>query len=286
MVNGSASREISVLDRGLQFGDGLFETLAVHQGKPLCWDAHLERLRQGCRTLAIPFPQELAAQLAAQAERLCAAQTEHVRAALKITVTRGDSLRGYAIPADPPPPNWILALFPWPDLPARHERDGVSVGFCAQRYAAQPSLAGLKHLNRLEQVLARRQLREGWAEALVRDMRGRVIEGTMSNLFLRQGSRWFTPNLERCGVAGVIRGQILEICAEALSQEALQEARIEDMSAKRLAQADELFLCNSLIGVWPIARLGRRVFRDFSGSRLLAAKLRERDCVMPEEGKP
>ena len=152
LVNGVPTEMVPVQDRGFQYGDGLFETLAIREGRPLRWLAHMERLARDCAILGIPAPPE--AVLAAEADRLC---SEQQRCVLKLTVTRGCGGRGYAPPPEPEPTR-VLALHDWPAYPRSFWNEGISAVVCRTRLAHQPQLAGLKHLNRLEQVLARREL--------------------------------------------------------------------------------------------------------------------------------
>ena len=249
IINGVPADHISVADRGLHYGDGLFETLAVDAGTPLLWDAHLQRLLSGCERLRMPAPDVNV--LADEAAQLCAGQT---RAVLKIIVTRGPSARGYAPPRHAVPTR-ILNRSPWPDHPAAYARYGVAVDWCATPLARNPLLAGIKHLNRLEQVLARAEYAAPQAEGLMCDTERAVISGTMSNLFIVSGGTLVTPDLSQSGVAGVLRAQVLIVararglgCREAWLKPAEVEA------------AEELFLTNSIIGLWPVTRLGARTY--------------------------
>jgi len=249
LINGASSEHISVADRGLHYGDGVFETLAVDAGAPLLWEAHLQRLLNGCERLGIPAPD--VAVLAHEATQLCAGQA---RAVLKIIVTRGPSARGYAPPRSANPTR-ILSCSPWPDHPAAHARHGVAVRWCATPLARQPRLAGIKHLNRLEQVLARAECAASEAEGLMCDTDGFAIEGTMSNLFIVSGDTLITPDLSQSGVAGVLRAQVLAVardCGLDCREAWLRPAEVE--------AAKELFLTNSIIGLWPVNRLGTRTY--------------------------
>lgn len=249
LINGMPTDRISVADRGLHYGDGLFETVAVDAGAPLLWDAHVHRLIGGCERLGIPVPD--AAVLDKEARQLCAGQ---IRAVLKIIITRGQAARGYAPPIIAKPTR-ILSRSPWPDHPAAHVRRGVTVDWCRTPLARNSRLAGIKHLNRLEQVLARAECASSLAEGLMCDTEGYAIEGTMSNLFIVCRSTLITPDLSQSGVAGVLRAQVLvEARARGIDcREAwLRPAEIE--------AADELFLTNSIIGLWPVTRLGARTY--------------------------
>lgn len=249
LVNGVRSDQISTLDRGLLYGDGIFETIAVIDGLPQRWERHLQRLFFGATQLALPVPD--GALLRDEAERLCDS-TE--RAVLKIILTRGVGHRGYA-PLPTPAPTRILSLLPWPTYPATNASVGVDVRLCATRLACQPRLAGLKHLNRLEQVLARAEWRDDFAEGLMLDADGHVIEGTMSNLFIAVDRLLCTPDLSRCGVAGIMRALVLE-------QAALQglPVQITSLVPDDLLVADEMFITNSIIGLWPVKRFADRKY--------------------------
>lgn len=246
LVNGEPRDTVSVNDRGLQYGDGLFETIAVHAGRPLLLDRHLARLRRGAERLAIALPSTDL--LTGEAANLCA---EAQRAVLKIIVTRGCGGRGYACDAQAQPTR-ILKLSAWPERPAECARDGVAVRLCRTRLARNPRLAGIKHLNRLEQVLARAEWRDEYAEGLMSDDSGALIEGTMSNVFLVMDGVLATPALADCGVEGVMRAVVLD-AAEALGI----AARVGRVAMEDFGNAQEVFLTNSLIGIWPVRGLDR-----------------------------
>lgn len=248
LINGQDSVTLSAQDRGLLYGDGLFETIAVRNGAPLRWERHLQRLMLGCERLGIPCPDVTT--LTLESLELCNGQD---RAVLKLIVTRGVGGRGYRAPAQPQATR-ILACYPWPDYPPGHTRDGVRVRLCNTRLAQQPALAGLKHLNRLEQVLARAEWTdEEIAEGLLFDREDHVIEATMSNLFLVSDGQLFTPDLSDCGVAGIMRAMIIEIAAELGVT-----CSVRPITRAELFDATELLLCNSLIGLWPVRQLDTR----------------------------
>lgn len=246
-INGEANKPLTAGNRGLHYGDGLFETVAMVQGRPQLWTRHLERLQEGCRRLAIPMPDPEALQ--AEVEQVASGVD---RCVVKIIVTRTGNARGYR-PEPGLSPERIVLQRPWPDYPREFHHTGVAVRWCQTRLARQPLLAGIKHLNRLEQVLARAEWQDEYAEGLMRDTDGRVIEGTMSNLFLVMEGTLLTPDLAQSGVAGVMRAEVLEQ-ARRLGIPNAQRPVSVDM----VEQADELFLTNSLIGIWPIARLEAR----------------------------
>ncbi len=244
LINGEPGDRVSIQDRGFQYGDGLFETLAVSQGRPLRWERHMQRLFAGAARLGITPPEE--AILREEARRLC---KDVERAVLKIVLTRGASGRGYAAPQVMSPTR-VISLSPWPEYPESHAVNGVDVRVCRTMLSRNPRLAGIKHLNRLEQVLARAEWRDEYAEGLMLDEGGLVIEATMSNLFLVRNGVLLTPELTTCGVEGIMRALVLEK-AEALSL----PCRVASVTQDDVFYAEELFLTNSLIGLWPVKKL-------------------------------
>jgi 4-amino-4-deoxychorismate lyase len=240
-VDGQPADALSLKDRGLAYGDGLFETIAVHGGRPVLLERHLARLGDGCKRLAIAADIEL---IRSELLAYAAALGEGV---LKLILTRGDGLRGYA-PDPAAPGRRILQGNPPAAYPAAHGEQGIRLFPCVTRLSVQPLLAGLKHLNRLEQVLARAEWQDSeHAEGLMLDQAGRVIEGVFSNLFLVRDGVLVTADLKRCGVAGVMRGEIL-FQAESSGI----PSQITDISLEQLQWADEVFVCNSVYGIWPV----------------------------------
>ena len=244
-VDGQPADAVPLKDRGLAYGDGLFETLAVKAGQPVLLDRHLQRLDEGCRRLALVADQALIR------DELLAYAAALGDGVLKLILTRGDSLRGYGINAGAPVRR-ILQGSPPATYPPAHGSSGVRLFPCATRLSEQPLLAGLKHLNRLEQVLARAEWQDAdHAEGLMLDMSGRVIEGVFSNLFLVDNGQLLTADLSRCGVAGVMRAELLAR-AEALGL----VTTVTDISLAQLQRADEVFVCNSVYGIWPVLGCG------------------------------
>jgi 4-amino-4-deoxychorismate lyase len=249
-VNGRKSSQISVLDRGLQYGDGVFTTLSVRGGAPLLLDRHLARLAHDCQRLRISAPDS--AVLRDEAQRLA---WEQGRAVLKMMITRGEGGRGYRAP-DECHATRVLSLYPCPDYPEDLARSGIAARICQLRLGRNSALAGVKHLNRLEQVLARGEwdnpnIREG----VLLDSNGVVIEGVMSNLFWVQADRLFTPCLDYCGVAGIMRGLVLELAA----QHGLMAEEVRSPLSTVL-EADEMFFTNCVIGLWPVRKLDEHVY--------------------------
>jgi len=265
LINGLAGECLSTQDRGLLYGDGLFETIAVENGIPRRWSRHLARLQDGCARLCIVQPD--AALLEAEAASLCR-DAEH--AVLKLVITRGAGGRGY-LPAPDVTPTRIVQLHPYPSWPHERMLAGVHSRICKLQLGYNPLLAGIKHLNRLEQVLARIEWDDPEiSEGLMQDQHGNLIEGTMSNVFLFKDGVLLTPELSRCGVAGITRALLLE-----LAQQAGIATGVRDIAMDELEGADEVFLCNSLIGIWPVISIAERSYPVGEMTRLLQSFLRE-----------
>jgi 4-amino-4-deoxychorismate lyase len=238
-VNGSDLDTIAINDRGFAYGDGVFETILIQSHQPVLINAHLDRLQRGAEKLRIPLDRKVLEQEISQRSADFPAQ-----GILKIIVSRGLGGRGYR-PAKNNDTTRVLSFHPLPDYGSEPVAAGVNVFVCNQRLAIQPSLAGIKHLNRLEQVLASQEWPEGdFMEGIMLDMNDHVIEGTRSNIFWVEAGQIFTPSLEQCGVAGIMRHY--------LSQHLDAVLEIEDCTLSRLLNADEVFLCNSVFGVWPV----------------------------------
>ena len=245
LINGVACEQITVQDRGLHYGDGLFETIAINNFVPLCWSKHILRLQSGCRRLGIECPNIDV--LEKESKNL---YSTIPRAVLKIIITRGLGGRGYRVP-ERDNTTRIIALYPWPEFPPEHLTAGVITHICQTRLGRNSQLAGIKHLNRLEQVLARKEWSDtGIAEVIMQDDTGHVIEGTMSNLFFLRQEKLLTPDLSECGVEGITRANIMEL-APSLGI----KVRVKHVAMDELFSADEIFLCNSVIGVWPVRQI-------------------------------
>ncbi|MCP4041046.1 MAG: aminodeoxychorismate lyase [Gammaproteobacteria bacterium] len=262
LVNGCPTEVTAIADRGLHYGDGLFETLAVRDEKALDWERHLHRLHQGCNRLGIPCPG-----IALLSDEARQAMQGVGLGVLKLIITRGSGGRGYLPPPNPTPTR-IVARYPWPDYPAEN-RQGIILRICKTRLGTNPALAGIKHLNRLEQILARNEWDDpAIQEGVMLDTLGRVIEGTMSNLFLITDSGLTTPDIAEAGVAGIVRALILEI-GRSLGL-AVNEKTV---LPRDLSSAAELFVCNSIIGVWPVKKLNDRTYVVGKVTRQIQARL-------------
>lgn len=263
LVNGVPSTTIDVMDRGLQYGDGVFRTIKADSGKPRWWKDHYRKLREDCEALGIQCPEEPL--LEKEVDWIAARAGVGV---VKIIVTRGAGSRGYRIPEQSSPERIVMGFPPSPALP-----EIVKVRWCDLRLPRQPRLAGVKHLNRLENVLARSEWNDpDIAEGLLMDEAGQVIGGTMSNVFIIEQGRLVTPDLSNCGVAGVARLRILR--AAAVHGEL---AAIETIHPERLVAAEQVLLCNSLIEVWRAGKLGEKAWPDNGWAYKLKCWLNEDD---------
>lgn len=260
LLDGKAEAAVSPFDRGLLYGDGLFETIRFVAGKAPLWARHMQRLQHGCERLHLPAVD--VAQLQSEALSVIDGMAEAV---VRITITRGVGERGYRLPARPQPMRLVAAFAPPPPAPEGY-RDGVTARLCTLRLASQPLLAGLKHLNRLEQILARAEWNDPAVfEGLLCDEVGRVISATMANLFAVIDGVLVTPALDRCGVAGVARAEIL----------ARGGAQVRDLPLDLLWQAQELFLSSSVRGILPLRTVGETAFAPGPHTRVLQQHWRD-----------
>ena len=241
-VGAAPATGIPLDDRGFGYGDGLFETMRAHRGGVPWWDAHWARLARGAARLRIALPDQH--RVRDEVEGLLAGGD----GVLKLVVSRGAGGRGYA-PDDAAVPTWVLSHH---RVPPAFARDGLTLRWCETRLALQPALAGIKHCNRLEQVLARGEWSDlpaperGVEEGLMRSGEGDVVCATAANVFVLAAGRWITPRIDRCGVEGVCRGWAM--AALAAGESRLTVADVES--------AEAVFLCNAVRGILPVARLG------------------------------
>jgi 4-amino-4-deoxychorismate lyase len=248
-INGRQRTVLDCRDRGLQYGDGIFETMRVRRRRIRFLEFHLDRLCEGCRRLDIAGPQRLL--LRRELARIAATRGEGI---LKLMVTRGSGSRGYR-PSGRERCTRIIALHPLPRRLIAEESRAVRLRVCATPLAVNARLAGLKTLNRLDCVLARAEWQDTriW-DGLMQDGDGNWVSGTMSNVFLRRGSVLMTPLLDRCGVAGVMRRWILERAAELRLRPVQRPIRWDDLKS-----AEEVFMSNAVVGI--------RAVRAIEGAR-------------------
>lgn len=264
-INGRRCSSLSYRDRGLQYGDGVFETMRVRRRGIRLLDLHLDRLYRSCRRLKIQVPKALVVRR--ELERIAAGRKQGI---LKLIVTRGRGARGYR-PSGRERATRIVTLEALPRAISAEAAKAVRLRVCATRLSTTPSLAGLKTLNRLDSVLARSEWTDAriW-EGLMRDVDGNWVCGTMSNLFLRRGTVLMTPLLDRCGVAGIMRRWIFESAASLGLRAVERRIRWKDLQT-----AEEVFMSNAVVGIRSVrtiecARLGKLSFERFD----TAARLR------------
>ena len=259
-LNGEATEHIAISDRSVLFGDSCFSTVAIRDGEPELWSRHRERLQLTAARLRFP-----ALDIARLEQEVGVACQGVGRGILRVTLTRGSGGRGYGLPAQSAVQRLLLRR-DWPTDIETRAREGVALRWCETSLSPQPLLAGLKHGNRLEQVLARAEWQDSQiAEGLMCDDQGHVVEATTSNVFFRSArGPWCTPALHRCGVAGVMR-------AEILAQLSLrgEPAQVAEFRPVELLQASEWFVCNAVVGIWPVVALAEQRWPIGEHTRLL-----------------
>jgi 4-amino-4-deoxychorismate lyase len=268
LVGGAPSEVVRATDRGLAYGDGVFRTFLLKAGRPRHWRRQYSKLAADCAAIALRCPAE---SLLRDELRQASgdASGEHVA---KIIVTRGDGFRGYAYAHDASPTR-IVSVSPRAPYPFDYAASGVRAMRCRLTLGHQPALAGIKHLNRLENVLARAEWSDpSVAEGLLCDVGGNVIGGTMTNLFIAANGVLATPSLASCGVAGVTRDRVID-AARALGI----ACTVRDIPWPELLLADEVILTNSLAGAWSVRELDDRSFEAGPLARAIQARLENDD---------
>jgi 4-amino-4-deoxychorismate lyase len=257
---------IDARDRGLQYGDGVFETMRVRRYAVRLLDFHLERLWRSCERLSLPPPDPR--RLGKELKATAAIRREGV---LKMIVTRGVGDRGYR-PTGRERGTCVLLAYPLSRRAASAVAAPVRLRICALRLGINPLLAGLKSLNRLESVLARAEWSDpDFWEGLMRDTEDHIVCGTMSNVFLRRGSSLVTPLIDRCGVAGVMRRWVLEQAGALGLRSSERRLRWQD-----LRRAEEVFMTNAVAGIVPVAEIHHGRARIRLGQHQTAGELRRR----------
>jgi len=267
LVDGKRTNRISALDRGLAYGDGVFRTMRAERGVVACWRRHYQKLCSDCGRLGIEAPAE-----PVFAHDIAILVENRPDCVVKLIVTRGEGGRGYAVP-QPTVPVRVAASFPAPSGETSLFRCGAAVRWCITRLGTQPALAGVKHLNRLENVLARQEWSGSeFVEGLMLDQDGNVVGGTMSNLFLLERGGLVTPPIDRAGVAGVQRDRVLEI-----ARRIAVPCDIEAVTPERVMAADQVYLTNSVRGLWWVSSLAVRRWRRNDLTAEFARLLRQAD---------
>ena len=267
LVNGKQGILIGIRDRGLLYGDGVFRTLLACKGHALHWPLHFQKLQRDCAVLGIPCPGF--AILSAELNNVLLNYPDGV---VKLIVTRGSGIRGYALP-DSIEPTRIWDVAPKTEYPLELAIHGIKSRFCQFRLSRQPRLAGVKHLNRLENVLAAAEFKDSdVTEGLLMDEEDHVIGGTRSNLFLVSQGKLITPELSHCGVAGVQRDRVM-----AWAEQSNMPIQVCEVGLDEVMNADEVFVTNSVMTLWPIRELGKRCWTDFPVAEGIRIFLEDRD---------
>lgn len=261
-INGEQGAAISVMDRGFMYGDGVFETLLACKANLILWEYHYARLTAGCERLRIAVP---------ESEALLRTLTPNLdpqrHQVIKIVVTRGEGQRGYRV-TESISPNVVICISARHFLPPTYWENGIHLYCCATRLASQPGLAGIKHLNRLEQVLATQEWDATYQEGLMCNAHDEVIEATSHNLFAVKDGQLYTPDLTETGVEGVMRRYVIE-----LAREMRIAVYIKRIKLTELAHLDEIFLTNSIDGIWPVTRIGEWQFKLGEIARALQTRV-------------
>jgi len=250
LINGIASGYVSVTDRGLHYGDGVFETIACAGNKPVFIQQHLNRMESGARELEIPFPDR---QLFLD-DINCLLRGGDSNGVIKLILTRGRGKRGYRYEAGQIPTR-ICMISAWPDYVADWREHGIATRFCRTQASINPRLAGIKSLNRLDSVLASTELGTAFNEGFLSDIDGNVIEGTMSNIFAVLDNALVTPDLSRCGINGIMRGQIIDI-----AHNNNIKVVTRNITRDELLESREIFVSNSVIGACVVKQLEKQFY--------------------------
>ena len=269
LINGKDCDQIEIFDRALQYGDGIFETIPIQNRKILCIDEHLDRLEKGCERIKISIPDKSIIK-----NEISSLIDTNDQAVIKIIISRGQGERGYKIP-DNIKPTRIISIFPWPDYSNEFSKSGIKTKVCSYRYSNNSVLAGVKHLNRLEQILARGEWSDNdIAEGIVMNSDNYVIEGTMSNIFCIINKILYTPDLSLCGIEGIVRDKIIN-----LSNKFGFKIEIKKITLDFLLNAEEIFMCNSLIGIWPVNSIDGKLFLEHKETEKIKNKLMELNFI-------
>ncbi|NCP63095.1 MAG: aminodeoxychorismate lyase [Paraglaciecola sp.] len=246
VVNGLEQGVIAAADRALNYGDGCFTTLAFGAEGLSLWPMHLARLQRDVKRLSIPFDKwdELESSVQAVYQRLASQIAVQQRGVLKVLISRGQGGRGYS-PQGANSPSFIISTHIMPEYYATWQQRGICMNLSPIRLGIQPALAGIKHLNRLEQVLIKQAMdSEEVDDTLVCDSQARLVESSAGNVFWFNNGQWFTPILDECGVEGVMRNEVIAMLAElGMPVTPVKQVFSADFHAQ------ELFICNSLMNI-------------------------------------
>ena len=251
-INGKLTNKISVEDRAVQYGDGVFETIAVKENLLEFWKEHYQRLSKGCKVLKIKCPPEvfLKKEISKFLKKI-----KKKKFILKIIISRGIGGRGYNPPKKAKSTR-ILGAYNWPNYPEKNFKKGIKIDICKTKLAMQPHLSEIKHLNRLEQIIARSEWQsKNISESIMLDFNENVIEGTMSNIFGVKKNVFYTPDIKFSGIKGIMRNKILK-----LLKTKKEKYKVKKITLKELLNFEEIFICNSIFGIWSVTQILKKKF--------------------------
>ena len=268
LINGIASEYVSVTDRGLHYGDGVFETIACVGNTPVFIEQHLDRMESGARKLKIPFPDRQL--FLDDINCLLRGSKSSSTRIIKLILTRGAGKRGYRYETRQIPMR-ICMVSAWPGHVAHWREHGINARFCQTQVSLNPGLAGIKSLNRLDSVMASSELGTTYHEGFLSDIDGNVIEGTMSNIFVVLNDALVTPDLSRCGINGIMREQIIDIAH-------MNNINVVTRNIKRdeLLESREIFISNSVIGACVVKQLEQQFYSTDTMTKTISKILNRR----------
>jgi len=264
LINGKFKDSISVLDRGLAYGDGFFETMLWKRKHPGAtfdsagvefWQRHVKRIKKGCHLLQIKFPNPSTLIKYKQKILSRACNSGLKDGILKILITRGQGGRGYKFEKNITP-TVIFLVFPKKKIGQNFFDKGVKVRFCKSSLSTNNDFAGLKHLNRLDSVLARSEWVDDYFEGILLDQQENLIEGTMTNIFFIKKNKLYTPSIIDSGIEGIMRGVVMESY-----KNFFKKIKLTKIHKKDLENFDEMFLTNSVLKILPVRQMGRKKFK-------------------------
>lgn len=270
LVNGLETKTLSITDRAVLYGDSVFETIAVRNQIPLLLEEHLDRLNASTNALRISYKQD---SLINEINKL--STTSKVDCVLRITISRGEGGRGYK-PDDQMDGTRILSLHDVPKQLKTKQSTGIALGLSSVQLSQQPILAGHKHGNRLEQVLASMNIKDEHDEVVMLDRDEHVICCSKSNIFALLDGQWVTPKLSLSGIAGVMRGKITSL----MKKHQIPFIESDSLQLADLENAEAVFVSNSLIGIWPVTQYLNQNIDSIKHCQVLVDLLEESGCAL------
>ena len=262
LIDGKKQSKASIFNRNTQFGDGLFETCLVENKKLLFWSNHFERMKLGCDRLKISMIDET---LWLSDIKKAFSLMKIDNCIVKLVLSRGESLRGYSYKDNIRPIRITIVS----ELKNNNQDKAFSLEFCNSGYNSNPKLAGIKHCNRLEQVIARAGIKVD--DGIMLDENENVVSVTQGNIFCIQGNRLITPNLDKCGIEGTRRAVILKIAVDLGF-----DINIKNLSVAELLRSDEVFISNSIQGVGPVNQIEDFVYSKHKITEIISETLKEK----------